>query len=102
MTENFADDWHRAAADRPKHFEEHFGIGEILLLRVRGHGLHPLEISTRAKALTFAGEQNRAQTLVLVESFERFCHTSDHLRIESVALFRPVEGNAVHTLVLRD
>src|SRR6185295_10953372 len=79
---------------RGEHRGERLRVGEVLVIAVPGHALHPVEVGTGAERWAVAGKHDCANCLVHGEGLKTILKFANQCIVEGVANFRPIERHA--------
>ena len=90
------------AVERRQHQRERLGVGEVLIVAVLRHALHPVEVGAGAERRAVAGEDDDAHLVILPHGDERVVQLLDESIVERVAQLGPVERDACNAALLVD
>src|SRR6185436_6853333 len=78
------------------------GVGQVLLVAIARHALHPVEIRTGAERRAVPGKDHHADRFVRGNFLEYPGQSFDQFIVESIAQLRPVQRDARDAVALDD
>jgi hypothetical protein len=85
---------------RRQHLGERLGIGEVLLVAVSRHALHPIEVGAGAERRAMSGEHHDADGWIVLNIEEGAAQLCDESIVKSVAHLGTVERHAGNSALL--